>query len=114
MATYQLNLDTAFHALADPTRRAVVQRLSRGPASVSELGAPFGMARPSFLKHVTVLEQSRLIRSEKRGRTRICSLETENLVAAERWFDELRAQWASRYGKLDTLLETLKGDDHGA
>ena len=112
MDNFGVTLDAAFHALADPTRRAVVQRLNRGPASVSELAAPFNMALPSFVKHVAVLERSRLISSHKRGRVRMCSLERENLVVAERWFDELRAQWASRYSNLDTLLTKLKGDEN--
>jgi DNA-binding transcriptional ArsR family regulator len=110
MANQGLELDTVFHALADPTRRAVIQRLSKGTATVSELAEPFDMALPSFVKHISVLERSRLITSRKRGRVRTCSLERENLVAAERWFDELRAQWASRYNNLDNLLATLNGD----
>lgn len=114
MANYGSALDSAFHALADPTRRAVIRRLNQGSASVSELAEPFDMALPSFLKHVSVLERSRLISSHKRGRIRICSLERENLVAAERWFDELRAQWASRYSNLDNLLAKLNGDENDA
>jgi len=114
MDNYGSALDASFHALADPTRRAVIQRLHRGSASVSELAEPFPMALPSFVKHISVLERSRLISSHKRGRIRICSLERDNLVAAERWFDELRAQWASRYNNLDTLLTKLTGDDNGA
>jgi DNA-binding transcriptional ArsR family regulator len=110
MDNYGLALDTVFHALSDPTRRAVVQRLSKGAATVSELAQPFDMALPSFVKHISVLERSRLITSQKRGRVRTCSLERENLMAAERWFEALRAQWASRYGNLDDLLETLQGD----
>jgi DNA-binding transcriptional ArsR family regulator len=110
MANQGMELDTVFHALADPTRRAVIQRLSKGTATVSELAEPFDMALPSFVKHISVLERSRLITSRKRGRVRTCSLERENLVAAERWFDELRAQWASRYNNLDNLLATLNGD----
>jgi DNA-binding transcriptional ArsR family regulator len=110
MANQGMELDTVFHALADPTRRAVIQRLSKGTATVSELAEPFDMALPPFVKHISVLERSRLITSRKRGRVRTCSLERENLVAAERWFDELRAQWASRYNNLDNLLATLNGD----
>jgi DNA-binding transcriptional ArsR family regulator len=113
MDNYGLTLDSVFHALADPTRRAVIQRLGRGEATVSELAQPFDMALPSFVKHISVLERSRLITSQKRGRVRTCRLERENLVATERWFDELRAQWASRYDNLDTLLVTLNGADDG-
>lgn len=112
MDNYDLALDTVFHALADPTRRAVVQRLSEGSATVSELAQPFDMALPSFVKHISVLERSRLITSHKRGRVRTCRLERENLDAAERWFEQLRAQWASRYDNLDNLIATLKGDEN--
>nr|WP_284322482.1 metalloregulator ArsR/SmtB family transcription factor [Dyella acidisoli] len=104
-------LDSIFHALADPTRRAVIQRLSRGPATVGELAEPFNMALPSFMKHVGVLESTGLIRSRKRGRIRTCTLERKKLAAAERWFADQRAIWASRYQNLDSLLETLTGED---
>lgn len=109
MDNYGLALDAVFHALADPTRRAVVQRLGRGDATVSELAQPFDMALPSFVKHISVLERSRLITSHKRGRVRTCRLEPENLATTERWFDELRVLWASRYANLDTLLAKLNG-----
>ncbi|TDK42230.1 ArsR/SmtB family transcription factor [Antarcticimicrobium luteum] len=105
-------LDSVFHALADPTRRAVVQQLARGPASVSELARPFDMALPSFLKHIGVLEASGLIGSEKSGRVRTCRLKRRRLAAAERWFEEQRALWAGRYDNLDNLLETLNGGEN--
>ncbi len=105
-------LDSVFHALADPTRRAVVQRLARGPASVSELARPFDMALPSFLKHIGVLEASGLIGSEKSGRVRTCQLKRRKLAAAERWFEEQRALWAGRYDNLDNLLEILNGEEN--
>lgn len=104
-------LDGVFHALADPTRRAVVQRLSEGSATVSELAAPFEMALPSFMKHVGVLERAGLIRSSKLGRIRTCILERQRLAAAERWFGEQRAIWTGRYENLDKLLEKLRGAD---
>ena len=78
-------LDAAFHALADPTRRAVVSRLTQGPASVKELAAPFDMGLPSFLKHLRVLEKDGLISSAKVGRVRTCRVNTERLAAAESW-----------------------------
>jgi DNA-binding transcriptional ArsR family regulator len=112
MANNGVALDSVFHALADPTRRAVIQRLGRGPATVSELAEPFDMALPSFMKHVGVLERTGLIRSRKSGRIRTCTLERKNLAAAERWFDEQRAMWTSRYRNLDNLLERLSGEDH--
>ena len=110
MANYNAALDSVFRALADPTRRAVIRRLGAGPATVSELAEPFGMALPSFMKHVGVLEESGLIRSRKVGRVRTCALERKRLAAAERWFGEQRAIWASRFDNLDGLLETLTGD----
>ncbi|TQX86014.1 MULTISPECIES: metalloregulator ArsR/SmtB family transcription factor [unclassified Rhizobium] len=110
MANQTMALNSVFHALADPTRRAVIQRLTKGPATVSELAEPFDMALPSFVKHIAVLEESHLIVSRKQGRIRTCSLESGNFVAAERWFDDIRAQWESRYENLDNLLLTLKGD----
>ncbi|NOT72066.1 MAG: helix-turn-helix transcriptional regulator [Hyphomicrobium sp.] len=106
----QLALDRAFHALADPTRRAVVQRLGLGEATVSDLAMPFDMALPSFMKHIRVLEEAGLIGSNKVGRVRTCKLEPEKLTAVEQWFGEQRALWQSRHSNLDTLLKTLKGD----
>jgi DNA-binding transcriptional ArsR family regulator len=110
MAYQQHALDSVFHALADPTRRAVVQRLSRGTATVSELAEPFEMALPSFMKHLSVLERSNLIVSRKIGRVRTCEVKQENLAAAERWFEEQRNLWKNRYQNLDGLLAKLSGD----
>ena len=112
MANYSIALDSTFHALSDPTRRAVVQRLCRGPATVSELAEPFDMALPSFLKHVGVLEGIGLIQSKKSGRIRTCTLGHKNLGAAERWFWEQRAIWNGRYQNLDSLLKKLNREDH--
>ena len=112
MANHSLLLDSVFHALADPTRRAVIRRLSESTATVSELAAPFDMALPSFVKHISVLEKSNLIVSRKRGRVRTCSLHHESFVGAEQWFDELRAQWSSRYDNLDGLLQTMSGNSN--
>ena len=112
MANHPLALDSVFHALADSTRRAVIQRLGRGLATVSELAEPFDMALPSFMKHVGVLERTGLIRSRKSGRIRTCMLKRKNLEAAERWFDEQRVIWTSRYQNLDKLLERLSGEDY--
>jgi DNA-binding transcriptional ArsR family regulator len=104
-------LDSVFHALADPTRRAVIQRLSQGSATVSELAEPFDMALPSFVKHIAVLEASGLIGSKKIGRVRTCTLKPRKLAAAERWFTEQRALWESRYNNLDKLLSGLSGEE---
>ena len=107
-------LDAAFHALADPTRRAVLGRLGRGDATISELAAPFDMTLPSFMKHIGVLEKSRLIVSRKSGRVRTCALDRESIIAAERWFGEQHLLWQTRYSNLDNLLANIKGDDNEA
>lgn len=112
MDNYGVALDSVFHALADPTRRAVIQRLGRGAATVSELAEPFDMALPSFMKHIGVLETSGLIVSKKVGRVRTCILEQQRLAAAERWFDEQHALWKSRYQNLDNLLQQLDGTEN--
>lgn len=110
MANHQAALDSIFHALADPTRRAVVQRLGQGEASVSDLAALFNMALPSFLKHINVLELAGLIGSHKAGRVRTCKLQPKRLAVVEKWFDAQRAIWDSRYNNLDQLLTRLNGD----
>jgi len=109
-----IELDAIFHALADPTRRAVLGRLGEGAATIGELAAPFDMALPSFMKHIGVLERSRLIVSRKSGRVRTCALDRENLIAAERWFGEQHLLWQTRYSQLDSLLASMKGDDDDA
>jgi DNA-binding transcriptional ArsR family regulator len=114
MAYQQQALDSVFHALADPTRRAVVQRLSLGAATVSELAEPFDMALPSFMKHLGVLERSKLIVSRKAGRVRTCEVKHENLAAAEHWFEEQRSLWKNRYENLDGLLAKLSGEENDA
>jgi len=110
MANNLVALDSVFHALSDVTRRAVIQRLGEGPASVSELAAPFAMGLPSFMKHVGVLEDAGLIRTSKSGRVRTCVLERKQLASAERWFEQQRALWKSRYENLDSLLAQLNGE----
>lgn len=101
-------LDHVFHALADPTRRAVLQRLSRGPASVSELAEPFEMALPSFLQHLRVLEESGLLRSEKTGRVRTCRFEPKPLTTVEHWIAEQRALWEGRLDRLEAYLDEIQ------
>ncbi|MBL8094216.1 MAG: helix-turn-helix transcriptional regulator, partial [Anaerolineales bacterium] len=107
MPNYQA-LDDVFHALADPTRRAVVERLSRGPAAVSDLAQPFDMAMPSFLQHLRVLEKAGLVRSRKTGRVRTCTLAPRPLKRAEGWMVTQRALWDRRLDQLDELLTRLK------
>jgi DNA-binding transcriptional ArsR family regulator len=97
-------LDTVFHALADPTRRAVVQRLTRGPASMSDLARPFRMALPSFAQHLSVLERCGLVRSHKRGRVRTFRLESKRLREAEDWLNTQRTHWTQRLDQLDRFL----------
>ena len=99
-------LDAAFHALADPTRRAVVSRLMRGPAPVKELAEPFDMGLPSFLQHLWVLEKDGLISSEKIGRVRTCRVNAEKLAGAETWLSEQRALWQARTDRLADYVET--------
>lgn len=106
MENYQPSLDAAFHALADPTRRAVVSRLTKGPASVKELAAPFEMGLPSFMKHLGILEKDGLINTEKVGRIRICRVNTEGLAAAETWLAEQRRLWQARSDRLADYVET--------
>jgi DNA-binding transcriptional ArsR family regulator len=101
-------LDPVFRALADPTRRAVLERLGRGPAPVSELAQPFGMALPSFMQHLAVLEESGLVRSRKAGRIRTVRLVPQPLRKAERWLAEQRAVWERRLDQLDAYLEEMK------
>ncbi|MGH6760347.1 MAG: ArsR/SmtB family transcription factor [Phyllobacterium sp.] len=105
MENYPSALDIAFHALSDPTRRAVIARLIGGPASVKELAQPFDMGLPSFLKHVKVLEASGLVGSEKAGRVRTCRLILPRLAAAEDWLSEQRAVWEGRTDRLAAFVE---------
>ncbi len=105
MENYQSSLDAAFHALADPTRRAVLNRLTRGPAPVKELAAPFNMGLPSFMKHLRVLQADGLISSEKIGRVRTCRVNTERLATAELWLSEQRALWQAQADRLADYVE---------
>ena len=106
-----ITLDHAFSALGDPTRRAMVQRLARGPATVGELARPHRMSAPAISKHVRVLEHAGLLRREKRGREHWCHLQPEALEEAGEWLEQQRAYWESLLDKLDTLLE--QQDDQG-
>ena len=111
MANQQAALSEVFNALADPTRRAIVGVLGRGPASVSELAAPFEMALPSFMKHLTVLERSGLVRSAKAGRVRTCALVPKALTQAERWLAQQRALWESRSDRMAAFAERLHQEE---
>ena len=107
MTNHQATLDHVFHALADPTRRAVLARLSRGPASVSELAKPFDLALPSFLQHLTVLERGGLVRSRKEGRVRTCEVVPQRLAQAERWIAAQRAIWETRLDQMEDYVRSL-------
>lgn len=114
MLNQSTDLDRLFHALADPARRAMVERLSRGPAQVSELARPLPMSLPSAMQHLGVLEAAGLVRSEKVGRVRTCSIDTGALSLAEQWIDARRQEWERRLDRLGHYLKTLEaeGDDH--
>jgi DNA-binding transcriptional ArsR family regulator len=98
-------LDRTFQALADPTRRAMVQRLSRGPASVSELARTLSISLPAVVQHLAVLEASGVVRSEKVGRVRTCRIEPRALNMAETWIAERRAMWERRLDRLADYLD---------
>lgn len=102
-------IDRVFHALADPTRRAVVERLGRGPAATSELAQPFDMALPSFLQHMEVLEHVGIVSSRKEGRVRTYRLTPRPLQAAEDWMVRQRRLWERRLDQFDDYVRTLKG-----
>lgn len=98
-------LDLAFHALADATRRGILDRLSQGPASVSELARPYGRSLAAIHQHVQVLEASGLVVTEKHGRTRECRISAEAVERVEAWLSERRQLWESRFDRLGKLLE---------
>ena len=100
--------DAVFHALSNPTRRKVLERLSAGPATVSELAAPFDMQLPSFVQHLSVLEQSRLVKSKKRGRVRTYEMAPERLRVAEDWLAARRRLWEARLDRFDQYVKQLE------
>jgi DNA-binding transcriptional ArsR family regulator len=110
MLNYQTPLDRAFQALADPTRRAMVERLSRGPASVTELARPLVMSLPAVMQHLAVLETSGLVLSEKAGRVRTCRINSAGLSEAEQWIAGRRMEWERRLDRLGDYLESLKSE----
>ena len=113
MLNQSAELDRLFHALADPARRAMVERLSRGPAAVSELAAPLPMSLPSAMQHLGVLEAAGLVRSAKAGRVRTCAIEPDRLSLAVQWIYARRTEWAHRLDRLGAYLKTLEheGDE---
>jgi DNA-binding transcriptional ArsR family regulator len=109
-------LDRLFQALADPARRAMIERLSRGPAAVSELARPLPMSLPAAMQHLGVLEAAGLVRSEKIGRVRTCAIEPQAFSQAEQWINARRVEWEHRLDRLGEYLKTLEneGDGDGA
>jgi DNA-binding transcriptional ArsR family regulator len=101
-------LDRVFRALADPTRRAVLERLNRGVASMTELARPFTMSLPSFAQHLDALERCGLVRSRKAGRVRTYRLAPARLRVAEHWLERQRQHWQRRLDQLDAYVTTLQ------
>ncbi|MGY3439506.1 MULTISPECIES: ArsR/SmtB family transcription factor [unclassified Marinovum] len=115
MAKYDPGLDALFTALGDPSRREILARLARGPASVSELHAGRDMALPSFLSHIRKLEAAGLIATRKEGRTRICEMQGTSLTPALHWLDEQRSAWTGRLDRFDDyVLNLMKERDNDA
>jgi len=106
-------LDRAFQALADPARRGMLARLAQGPASVSELAQPLDMSLPAVMQHLKALEESGLIRSEKKGRVRTCRLNPGVLSAAEQWLVDRRSEWEKRHDRFEEYVIELKDKEDG-
>ena len=104
MLNQSTQLDQMFQALADPSRRGMLERLCKGPASVSDLAEPFKMSLPAVLQHLQVLEQSGLVKTEKLGRVRTCSVETKALRSVEQWIAGRRTAWERRFDRLGAYL----------
>ena len=102
------NLDLMFQALADPTRRAMVERLARAPASVSELARPLPMSLPAVVQHLAVLEAAGIVKTEKVGRVRTCRIEPGQLSLAEKWINDRRTEWERKLDRLGQYLEATK------
>ncbi len=110
MANHQ-DLDGTFQALADPTRRQVLERLGHGPATVTQLAEPFHMALPSFMQHLKVLERSHLVRSEKIGRVRTFHLVPQQIENAERWLKVQHDRWEKRLDQFDSYVQKLAEEE---
>src|SRR5580658_9619024 len=113
MLNQLLDLDRVFHALADPARRAMVERLSLGPAPVSELARPLPMSLPAAMQHLGVLEAAGLVRSEKVGRVRTCAIEPQALSQAEQWINARRIEWEHRLDRLGEYLKSMESEGDG-
>jgi DNA-binding transcriptional ArsR family regulator len=108
MENHHRELDRAFAALSDPTRRAVVARLCLGEASVGELARPFSIGLPTFLKHIRILEEGGFLQTRKAGRVRICALEPEALRQADSWLSQHLSIWAARLDRMDAHIQRRK------
>src|SRR5580700_11076145 len=104
MSAQSEKIDRVFHALGDPTRRAMMERLSTGPVSVSRLAEPFGMSLAAVVQHLQILEESGLVRTEKIGRVRTCRINPEGLDAIQQWVEDRRSLWEKRFDRLGDLL----------
>ncbi|EJT05563.1 MULTISPECIES: metalloregulator ArsR/SmtB family transcription factor [unclassified Rhizobium] len=104
MIESQADLDRMFHALSDRSRRGMIDRLGRGPASVTELAAPLAVALPTVMKHLQVLEHSGLVLSEKSGRVRTYRLQQDALATVERWVEQRKSRWTTTFDRLDQFL----------
>ena len=104
------NIDRVFHALGDPTRRAIVERLSAGPLTVSRLAAPLAITLAAVVQHLQILEESGLVQTEKVGRVRTCRVEPAGLSAAEQWIADRRSLWENRLDRLGDLLADPPGE----
>ena len=102
-------LDRTFSALSDPRRRDILERLQRGPASISELAQPFGISLPGVMKHVRILEEAKLVITEKKGRMRECRLGPEQMADVTAWIERYRKQWGRRLDRLEAVIEKKKG-----
>ena len=104
MLSQQVQVDRIFHALGDPTRRAMIEKLSEGPATVSKLAKPLHVTLAAVVQHLQTLEKSGLIRTEKVGRVRTCRIEAKGFSVVERWIADRRSLWEARFDRLGTLL----------
>jgi DNA-binding transcriptional ArsR family regulator len=110
MSKKKPDIDRIFHALGDPTRRAIVERLSRGPVSVSQLAEPLDITLAAVVQHLQVLEASALVRTEKLGRVRTCCIDPAGLLALDKWISARRSPWERKLDKLGALLADLHAD----
>ena len=104
MQTQQIAIDRVFHALGDPTRRAMLEKLSQGPISVSALAEPFDMTLAAIVQHLQILEESSLIRTQKTGRVRTCQIEPKGFALVEKWITDRRLLWERRFDRLGAML----------